>query len=83
MSRILGFFLAVTLGSGALAAKQVSPAEAEKIQAALAAWGCSGGEMDQETEGTGIFEVNNAKCKSGQYDIKLDKNFRVISITSD
>src|SRR5262249_29686178 len=82
MTRILVFFLIVTMGStAALAGTPAARAEAEKIQAALKAWGCSGGKM--ETEATGVFEVDDAKCPGGQYDIKLDKNFRVISITSD
>ena len=84
MKRIVVPLLAVCMGAAAaLADKPVSPAEAEKIQAALKAWGCSGGKMEQETEATSVYEVDDAKCGSGQYDIKLDKDFRVISITSD
>ena len=49
----------------------------------MEAWGCSGGKMEQETEGTSVYEVDDAKCKDGQYDIKLDKEFKVISITRD
>jgi hypothetical protein len=70
-------------GSAALADKPVSPVDAEKIQVALKAWGCSGGKMEQETEATGVYEVDDAKCNGGQYDIKLDKDFKVISITRD
>jgi hypothetical protein len=74
----------VTLCSTAgLADKPVTQAEAEKIQAALKAWGCAGGKMEQETEATGVYEVDDAKCTDGQYDIKLDKDFKVISITQD
>jgi hypothetical protein len=39
--------------------------------------------MEKETEASGYFEVDDAKCKDGQYDIKLDKDFKVIAITSD
>jgi len=84
MSRLLVFFVTVVLGSTAgLADKPVTPAEAEKIQAALKAWGCAGGKMEQETEATGVYEVDDAKCHGGQYDIKLDKDFTVIVITRD
>jgi hypothetical protein len=69
--------------SALLADTAVTPAEAEKIKAALEAWGCSGGKMEKETEGSGYFEVDDAKCKSGQYDIKLDKDFNVTSMTRD
>jgi hypothetical protein len=45
--------------------------------------GCSGGKMEKETEATGVYEVHDAKCKDGQYDIKLDKDFKVIVIARD
>jgi hypothetical protein len=66
-----------------LADTPVTPAEAEKIKAALEAWGCTGGKMEKETEGSGYFEVDDAKCKDGQYDFKLDKDFKVTVITRD
>lgn len=84
MSRLLVFLVTVVLGSTvALADKPVTPAEAEKIQAAMKAWGCAGGKMEHETEATGVYEVDDAKCTNGQYDIKLDSDFKVISITRD
>ena len=39
--------------------------------------------MEKETEATGVNEVDDAKCKDGQYDIKLDKDFKVIIIVRD
>jgi hypothetical protein len=66
-----------------LADTPVTPADAEKIKAALEAWGCTGGKMEKETEGSGYFEVDDAKCKDGQYDFKLDKDFTVTVITRD
>jgi hypothetical protein len=84
MLRLLAFLVTVVLsGTGVLADKPVTPPEAERIQATLKAWGCSGGTMEQETEATGVYEVDDAKCTDGQYDIKLDKDFKVISITRD
>jgi len=70
-------------GAAAKADSQVSPQEAEKIKQALQEWGCSGGKMEKETEASGIFEVDDAKCHGEQYDIKLDKDFKVIVITRD
>jgi hypothetical protein len=67
----------------ALADTPVSPAEAEKIKAALEAVGCTGGKMEKETEGSGVFEVDDAKCRDGQYDIKLDKDFKITVMTRD
>jgi hypothetical protein len=69
--------------SAVLADSPVTPAEAEKIKAALEAWGCTGGKMEKETEASGYFEVDDAKCKDGQYDFKLDKDFKVTVITRD
>jgi hypothetical protein len=76
--------LAAVFGSTVVFADTpVSPAEAEKIKATLQAWGCSGGKMEKETEGTGVYEVDDAKCRDGQYDIKLDQDFKVLVITRD
>jgi hypothetical protein len=61
----------------------VSAAEAEKIKAAIELLGCSGGKMEKETEGSGYFEVDDARCRDGQYDIKLDKDFKVIVMSRD
>jgi hypothetical protein len=71
------------MSTAVLADTPVSEADAQKIRTALEAWGCSGGKMEQETEGTSVYEVDDAKCRDGQYDIKLDKDFKVISITRD
>jgi hypothetical protein len=78
---LVSSLFAALLSTAALADRDATPAEAEKIQAALAVVGCSGGEMEQED--SGIFEVDDAKCKDGQYDIKLDKDFKIISMTRD
>ena len=64
--------------------KPVSEADAAKIRAAtLQEWGCTGGKMEQETGASGLYEVDDAKCKGLQYDIKLDEDFKVILISSD
>jgi hypothetical protein len=60
-----------------LADTPVTPAEAEKIKAALEGWNCSGGKMEKETEGgVVVYEVEDAKCRDGVYEIKLDKEFQ-------
>ena len=80
----LASLAALSIGSAvAFADTPVSAPEAEKIRATLEAWGCSGGKMEKETEASGIYEIDDAKCRDGQYDIKLDKDFKVISITRD
>jgi hypothetical protein len=83
MKRILLALMAASLSTAAFADKEVTPPDAEKIKAAMQVWGCTGGKMEQETEASGIFEVDDAKCHGGQYDIKLDKEFKVILISRD
>ena len=85
MLRVLTVALGIALlgMSAALADEKVSEADGKKIQEAIAVMGCSGGEMEKESEGAGYFEVDDAKCKNGQFDIKLDKSFNVISLTRD
>ncbi len=47
-----------------------------KIDAALKADGCEGGDIDVGKDGS--FEVDDVKCKDGQYDVKLDKDFKIM-----
>jgi hypothetical protein len=83
MKRTLVAFVAMAMSTAASADAPVSEAEAQKIRAALESWGCSGGKMEKETEATSLYEVDDAKCRDGQYDIKLDKDFKVIVISRD
>ena len=72
------------MSSAALADEKPTDEEAAKIKETLAAWGCEGGEIEKEDEGTGVFEIDDAKCKDGQqYDIKLDSNYKLRSMTRD
>ena len=84
MKRMALFASVLMMASGAaFADEKVSEADGKKIQDAIAAWGCSGGEMEKESEGSGVFEVDDANCKGGQYDVKLDANFSVTSMSKD
>ena len=84
MIRTALFALAFALsGSAALADSPVKDADAAKIKAALTAVGCEGGKYEQETEATGLFEVDDAKCKDGQFDFKLDKDFKIVNKSAD
>lgn len=84
MTRTLIAFVAAALCStAALADTKPSDAEAEKIKAALTEWGCEGGTIEKETEASGTFEVDDAKCKGAQYDIKLDSSYKLINLSRD
>jgi hypothetical protein len=56
---------AVALSGGIAAAQDI---DADKIKDALAAFNCSGGEFKREPN---TIEVEDVKCKTGQYDFKL------------
>lgn len=84
MTKFSIFALAMVLASPmAFADDKPTDDEAAKIKAAVAEWGCEGGEYEKETEGTGVFEAEDVKCKAGNYDFRLDKNFKVFAITMD
>ncbi len=57
--------------------------EIAKIKAAVAEFGCEGGKYEKETEGSGVLEAEDVKCKSGNYDFRLDSDFKVFAITRD
>ena len=81
---LMAFTAALLSSTFALADTPVTPAEAEKIKAAMEILGCAGGKMEKETEGSGYFEIDDANCNwGGQYDIKLDKDFKLIAMIRD
>lgn len=84
MKRTITMLAALAFCStAALADSKPSDDEAAKIKEAVAAWGCEGGEFEKESEGTGVYEAEDVKCKGGQYDFRLDKDFSVFVITKD
>ena len=80
---VIVVFGAMLCGTGVLADGKPSDAEVAKIKEALAVWGCEGGTYEKESEGSGVLEAEDVKCKSGQYDFRLDKDFKVFAITRD
>jgi len=87
MSKLSTFALALVFAAGSsgieFADDKPSDDEAAKIKAAVEQWGCSGGTYEKETEGTGVYEAEDVKCKAGQYDFRLGKDFKVFVITAD
>jgi len=84
MIRTVGLAFLFALGTTLAYAEEdeVPAAELEKVQATLTALGCTGFE-EIEKEAVGIYEIDDAKCKMGTVDIKLDKDFTVILISRD
>jgi hypothetical protein len=67
------------------AAVHVDATEAEiaDVTEALAALNCEVGEGGVEKETAMLFEVDDAVCEAGQFDIKLDGEFAVMTMTRD
>ena len=78
-----GFAALALASTAALADDTPTAEEAAKIKEVVAAWGCEGGKYEKETEGSGVFEAEDVKCKGGQYDFRLEKDFKVFVITKD
>lgn len=87
MSKFSTIALALVFAAGAagiaFADDKPSDDEVAKIKAAVEQFGCSGGTYEKESEGTGVFEAEDVKCKAGQYDFRLTKDFQVFAITID
>ncbi len=74
------------LGADVLACA-VTPALAQDEDMAsgdeLARVGCQSGPEGVEEERADLFEVDDAQCEIGQYDIKLSGDFTITSMTLD
>jgi hypothetical protein len=76
------------VSNAARARASSSPASAAaracpNIKTALEAFGCTADEMEKSESSVFAFEVDDAKCKDGEYDIKLDKDFKIIIMLRD
>jgi hypothetical protein len=56
--------------------RPVTEEEKGKLTTAMAAEGCSGGKMEFDDDHH--FEVDDAKCGDGTYDLKFDLAFKLI-----
>lgn len=80
---VIAAFAAALCAAPAFADEKPSDDEAAKIKAALTEWGCEGGTYEKESEASGVFEVDDAKCHGAQYDVKLDSSFKVTDVDAD
>ena len=79
------FAIALVLAFGSTVAlaeddDKVSDADMAKVKAAIAEFGCTDGENFKK-EDESVYEIDDAKCKMGTMDIKLDKDFKVLLIS--
>lgn len=81
---LLAAVLLSAFAGPAFADSKPTDEEVKKITEAISAAGYSGGKFEKESEATGVYEAEDVKDKSGtQFDIKLDKDFKILSITRD
>ncbi len=57
--------------------------EVARVTEALAKIGCKPGQEGVEKERDNLFEIDDAQCEIGQYDIKLNDQFVITSMTLD
>ncbi len=75
----VGIAAFMTLHGMALAQEiEISSEEVDGVDAAMAAWGCSGGEIEKEP--TGVYEVEDADCPAGVYDFHIGPDYTVVVI---
>jgi hypothetical protein len=86
MMKVVGLALVLAVGTAPFAFAEdddddkVPAAEVTKIEETLSTLGCSGYESIKKEE-QGVYEIDDAKCKMGTVDIKLDKDYTVILIS--
>jgi hypothetical protein len=84
---ILGLALALPIAAQAQAQQEetietlASENEAQGVQDAIGRINCRAQAVEKESDT--LYEVDDAKCDIGQYDIKLDDKFNIISLTRD
>ena len=74
---------AFLLSVPAIADEKLSEREMENLNIALGLLGCEGGTAEKETQGKTSYEVDDAKCKNGRFDIEFDDKFEVIEMERD
>jgi len=55
----------------------------DSIKIALGMLGCEGGEIEKENNGSVTYEVDDAECKNGTFDIEFDYNFELNKMERD
>lgn len=84
----LAFASAFVLAAGAAAAQEsetieamASPEEVSKVAETLAKIGCTAPAVEKESDN--LFEIDDATCDIGQYDIKLNGDYKIIVMSID
>ena len=84
----LSIALACLMAGGAMAQdatveQTASAEETTSVTAALEQVNCALGEGEVEKESAELYEIDDAVCDAGQFDIKLNGAFEIVSMTRD
>jgi hypothetical protein len=78
MRHLVSIVFLIAIAFPAKADRALTDAERAKLVAAVAAQGCSGGEMEWDDDDR-QFDVEEAVCADGQkYELKFDAEFKLI-----
>lgn len=81
------FVLASTFATGALAQETdtieelASEEEVQQVQETLSRIGCEATSVEKESND--LFEIDDATCEIGQYDIKLNGEYKILVMSID
>ncbi|NDW05076.1 hypothetical protein [Jiella pacifica] len=84
----IGFACAFLFATGAALAQEsetieemASPEEVSKVAETLSKIGCTAPAVEKESDD--LFEIDDATCEIGQYDIKLNGDYKIIVMSID
>ena len=61
--------------------EMASPEEVSKVAETLSKIGCTAPAVEKESDS--LYEIDDATCEIGQYDIKLNGDFKIIVMSID
>ncbi len=74
--------LALLAGGAASAKAALTEKQVEGVETAIKAIGCTVEESDITAKGDG-YKADDVECKDGQYDMLLDKDFKITKKTKE
>lgn len=81
MKMVLAALAAAAIATPALADDSPTQAQRTSVMKAIKAIGCTNPTEIERDDGG--YEVDNAQCKDGVYDLKLSADFKIISRDKD
>lgn len=73
---IIAAFAFALVAATSVYAAALTEQQVEGVQTAIKAAGCTVEDSDIEAKGDG-YKADDVECKDGQYDVSLDKDFKI------